>query len=61
MATLATGEDTRQQVLKAKDNVEATPTLHKGKDASLKLGIEALEVRGQSAMAIPPQRRTGGF
>ena len=27
MATRAIEEDTRQQVLKAKDNVEATPTL----------------------------------
>ena len=34
MATHTTKEDSHQQVLKAKDNVEATHSLHQGKDAS---------------------------
>ena len=38
-------------MLKAKDNVEATP--HQGKDASSEQGIKASLAKGESATATP--------
>ena len=41
MAAPTKDEDTCSQMSKAKDNVEANPTLYQGNDASCEQGIEA--------------------
>ena len=54
MATPTMKEDARKHVLKAKDHVEANPTLHQGRNPSSKRDIKASQAKGQCTIANPP-------